>query len=163
MCQVPECNNKVIAKGYCQPHYDRNRRYGDLTIRPESLNCEDCGVLFQVRKTGSIPKVCDSCSVQRHRLKQRQDRRRKGLWESYKLTLEQYKQMLDAVNGKCEICGMKQVGRGAAKNQLAVDHNHTTGKIRGLLCTKCNTALGLMKDDVLLMQKAINYLKERNG
>jgi len=45
---------------------------------------------------------------------------------------------------------------------LSVDHNHKTGKIRGLLCTKCNTALGIMEENKELMLKLINYLMESN-
>lgn len=164
MCKTKGCKNtNIIAKGLCQFHYDRLRRYGDTYIRPKILKCEDCGVDFDVRATGNLPVVCDPCSVERHRVRQRQDRRRKGLWEMYKLTLQEYQAMHDAVQGKCEICGNPQTGRGAATNQLSVDHNHDTGKIRGLLCTKCNTALGLFNDDISLMSKAITYLEERNG
>lgn len=56
---------------------------------------------------------------------------------------------------KCDICGRKQ--------KLEVDHNHKTGKVRGLLCSRCNGALGQFCDAIELLEKAIAYLKVRDG
>lgn len=161
-CEVAECGKKVVAKQLCQYHYDRLRRYGDLTTRPETLVCQDCGVDFKVRKTGNLPKVCDPCFTERHRAAQRSDRRRKGLWEQYKMTVAQYQEMYQAQNGRCKICNGLAKGRGEKNNTLAVDHNHDTGKIRGLLCTNCNTGIGNLRDDIQLLEKAIKYLQENN-
>jgi hypothetical protein len=55
----------------------------------------------------------------------------------------------------CTICGSKE--------RLCIDHNHTTDKFRGLLCSKCNSALGLFKDDPIRLTVAIQYLKDRNN
>lgn len=65
--------------------------------------------------------------------------------------------MLTSQGGTCAIChGTATVGR------LAVDHCHLTGKVRGLLCTNCNTALGKLKDSKELLLNAINYLEVNN-
>jgi hypothetical protein len=73
----------------------------------------------------------------------------------YGLTPEEYDAMLVAVDGKCTIC------RKAPKvKALAVDHCHTTGKVRGILCDKCNMGIGYFDDNLDLLQKAIEYLKE---
>jgi hypothetical protein len=162
MCEVNDCNKKTIAKGKCQFHYDRFRRYGDLTTRPLELDCQDCSQSFAVRRTGALPIRCELCQIQYHRTQMRLDRHRKGLWELYKLTPEQYQEMYDLQNGLCYICQKPTEGRGKNKNRLAVDHNHSTGKIRGLLCSHCNTALGLFRDSQELLQSAINYLNERD-
>jgi Recombination endonuclease VII/NUMOD3 motif len=61
-------------------------------------------------------------------------------------------------SGKCEICGRLPEGKGPAKS-LHFDHDHKTLKIRGMLCTKCNTGLGLFNDDLVLLQFAIDYLR----
>lgn len=53
---------------------------------------------------------------------------------------------------------MKDCSSGA----LVVDHDHTTGKVRGLLCHNCNRALGLLQDNKSYLQSAINYLKKCN-
>jgi hypothetical protein len=65
--------------------------------------------------------------------------------------------MLEAQDYKCAICGVLDVvapGNGA----LAVDHCHETGRVRGLLCSICNTSLGGFRDDPELLQRAVNYL-----
>lgn len=68
-------------------------------------------------------------------------------------TLAQLDEIYDKSNGKCAICG-KVPGR----RNLALDHDHSTGKIRGLLCTQCNAGLGMFKDNKELLKKAIEYL-----
>ena len=63
--------------------------------------------------------------------------------------------MFKKQNGVCAICKKECItGR-----RLAVDHNHVTGKNRGLLCTNCNTSLGGFKDDILYLEAAIRYLQ----
>lgn len=73
----------------------------------------------------------------------------------YGITLEQYHQMLADQNYRCAICGQEDEVEG---RKLAIDHCHTTGKVRGLLCGKCNRGLGLFYDNSKLLQNAISYL-----
>jgi DNA-binding CsgD family transcriptional regulator len=73
----------------------------------------------------------------------------------YGITPELYEQMFIKQDGKCGICGVLQAECDTAFN---VDHNHTTSKVRGLLCSKCNLALGLMNDNVDVLANAIKYL-----
>lgn len=68
--------------------------------------------------------------------------------------------MLDAQQNKCAICG---TDASEFNKAFAVDHCHTTGKVRGLLCWHCNTSIGKFKDDVLLLQRAIDYLQIHKG
>lgn len=78
------------------------------------------------------------------------------LLKRHSITLEQYNQILKDQGGGCAICGKtNQNGRA-----LAVDHNHITNENRGLLCDNHNTGLGLFKDNIEELQRAINYLKE---
>lgn len=70
--------------------------------------------------------------------------------------------MFEKQNGVCAICkkpetAKKQSGNGIKR--LSVDHDHTTGAIRGLLCMYCNTALGKFKDDIEILKSAIVYLE----
>jgi hypothetical protein len=79
----------------------------------------------------------------------------------YGITLNQYNELLESQNGACAICGKRETATGTYSNKirsLAVDHNHVTGKIRGLLCYDCNTSLGKFKDNIKILQSAINYL-----
>lgn len=83
-----------------------------------------------------------------------------ALKKMYGIHLDEYDRMYAAQNGVCKICGRPETSviRGKLIS-LAVDHCHTTGKIRGLLCHHCNKALGGFKDDVTLLERAISYLK----
>jgi hypothetical protein len=73
----------------------------------------------------------------------------------YKLTIEEYNEMLALQNNSCASCDINQ---DQLSTNLCVDHNHTTFKNRGLLCNKCNTALGLFKDEQQNMLRAIDYI-----
>jgi hypothetical protein len=77
------------------------------------------------------------------------------LKRKYKLTPQQYDLMLSQQGGSCAICGRKQ---SEFKSRFAVDHNHATVKVRGLLCSDCNIAIGLLQDNPLILTKAIEYL-----
>jgi len=69
------------------------------------------------------------------------------------MTLGEYEEILKNQNYGCAICG-----QGNGNRPLAVDHNHNTGEIRGLLCGRCNCALGLLDEDVKKMEKLIKYI-----
>ncbi len=88
------------------------------------------------------------------------DWRASDLRKKFGLTLEAYTKILEAQNGVCAICRQPETAtrNGRALN-LAVDHDHVTGKIRGLLCGCCNTSLGGFKDNPLILSNAIAYLK----
>lgn len=77
------------------------------------------------------------------------------LIRKYGITAEQYAEMLFLQGGVCAICK----GPGKAYGRLHVDHNHETGRIRGLLCNTCNAGLGQLRDDVELLRAAIAYLE----
>ena len=101
---------------------------------------------------------CKSCNIKNCVARRKQypmDHRRHRLKRDYGLSLKQYDQMLAMQDGRCAICGNPPEGR-----VLCVDHSHETGKVRGLLCHHCNTALGMCKDDPGLLRKAAEYLEE---
>lgn len=77
---------------------------------------------------------------------------RKRRW-SYGIEAAEYASLLEKQRGVCAIC--KKTCDGGA---LCVDHDHVTGRIRGLLCKRCNSALGFFNDDEELLQRAIMYL-----
>lgn len=84
-----------------------------------------------------------------------------SLLKRYGMTIDEYEAMLSAQGGLCAICRQPEPAIDPRTNkarQLAVDHCHTTGKIRGLLCVLCNQGIGQFRDDPQLLQLAINYL-----
>jgi hypothetical protein len=79
------------------------------------------------------------------------------LQNKYGITLDKYKTMLIAQNHSCAICKTKDPM--GPTGEFVVDHCHTSGKVRGLLCNHCNTGLGKLGDTVESLEKAISYLK----
>lgn len=76
----------------------------------------------------------------------------------YGITLGEYNQLLKDQNGGCAICGTADVGKG--RKYFCIDHNHKTGKVRGLLCPKCNQGIGLLQDSPRILITAAEYLKK---
>lgn len=76
------------------------------------------------------------------------------------ITLSDYDNMSETQGGVCAICGNFEARPNVSR--LSVDHDHETGKIRGLLCDRCNRMLGCAKDDVQILEQAIEYLRRYN-
>ena len=72
----------------------------------------------------------------------------------YGITTIEFAGLVMAQGGRCAICREAPAGK-----ELAIDHDHATGKVRGLLCANCNLALGLLHDDPKLMLSAVEYLR----
>jgi len=89
--------------------------------------------------------------------KHQQDVRRRRYLRKYSITIEDYDRMFKAQGGRCAICGTTKHARHNVK-YFAVDHDHVTGEVRGLLCEACNRGLGFFKDDIDHLKKAILYL-----
>lgn len=89
--------------------------------------------------------------------------RRSRLKSQYGISLEKYMEMLAEQKGTCAICkkeeSQKSNKRGVT-DSLRVDHCHRTGKIRGLLCSKCNFGIAQFNDDPVLLKRAIRYLEK---
>lgn len=83
------------------------------------------------------------------------DKARTKSVSGYEITKDEYYLLLSKQERKCAICGKTEEDN---KRALAIDHCHTTNKVRGLLCTCCNTALGKFKDSTELLHNAITYL-----
>jgi hypothetical protein len=89
----------------------------------------------------------DSAYRKRHREAVRRYKRRK----KYGITEAEYRELKRASKGRCAICNRKA--------RLVIDHDHITGKVRGLLCDKCNGGLGCLDDNIAGLRRAIKYLK----
>ena len=79
---------------------------------------------------------------------------KKQLKDRFGITPEKYWSMHADQEGLCAICHKEQ----CVGTKLDVDHDHETGKVRGLLCRHCNTGIGLLKDSIYLIGKALSYL-----
>lgn len=85
------------------------------------------------------------------------------LKKNFGISLEYYYDLLEKQKEVCALCKRRETkvdGRSGLPFALAVDHCHKTGKVRGLLCMKCNRALGLLEDNIDVLETAITYLKE---
>jgi len=83
-----------------------------------------------------------------------------GLRYKYGITLAERNAIAEDQGHRCKICKIEE--KHAPKSTLCVDHDHNTGAIRGLLCFKCNSAIGLLQDNLEFVESAATYLKE-NG
>ena len=118
-------------------------------------------------KAGGKTSWCKKCMAQ-VTTEKRKDPVQKELWKeygrrsrlkkAYGITANEYDAMVVLQNGGCAICGSTKVGGRGLNSRLAVDHDHITGRVRGLLCTSCNNGLGRFKDNPEFLQKGIDYL-----
>jgi len=114
--------------------------------------CRNCGDEFTPNAPSHL-YCSDQCSSEAF-----QD---KLLLGKYGISSKDYLRMVDEQGHVCKICG--EDGKELTKSRvmkLEIDHCHETGKVRGLLCHKCNKALGLLKDNIETLSNAIKYLKE---
>ena len=89
--------------------------------------------------------------------------RYRDVLKKHKISADDYNELVLSQNNLCKICGKEETKKSRTKGEicrLALDHNHDTGKIRGLLCHHCNAAIGHLKEDIQLFHNAIEYLKE---
>jgi len=129
------CSRCKLKKSISEFHRDRKRKYGRQSF------CKSCFQAWQ-REWRKSPK--GKASVSRVARKQ-----------NYGLSDADYQAMKTAQQGVCAICEKPPTDL----QPLSVDHDHENGKLRGLLCNRCNRGLGFLKDDVSLLKRAIVYLK----
>lgn len=105
---------------------------------------------------------CKKCLQEKQRAYRKRDPQKAkevSLKSNFGITLHEYNTYFNAQNGCCDICGTHQ---SKLKRALAVDHDHVTNELRGLLCDSCNIFLGFAKDDIKILRKAIRYLRPAN-
>lgn len=140
----------------------RTWRESHKILKPKILVCPTCKKRFT--STASAQKTCSNeCAKKRMWGQQVQWRvdnkprlRNRDLNKKFGISIEDYDVLYEKQKGKCLICD-------EYKPTLCIDHNHKTNKVRGLLCRKCNAAIGSLKDDPDLLNRAAEYLLASGG
>lgn len=150
-CQFPGCGDlKLPGRGsrFCQEH--RESAYQRKLERIRKTDCYMPGCP-EPKLVGKF-RYCATHSAEGRQREIAQIVRRKRERE-YGLTHDEFLALLEAQGSVCAICG-----NGEQQRALAVDHDHETGAVRGLLCDRCNPMLGYARDDIAVLQAAIMYL-----
>ena len=129
-----------------------------------SSNCKKCSVKINKEnriniKNGSRTKKKQNKFIGFGKSDSAEYNRNTTLFSRYGITPQQRIELFDSQDGKCYICEKHEK---LFNKSLSVDHNHITGQVRGLLCSLCNQAIGLLKEDTKSLQMAINYLNFYN-
>ena len=162
-CRTKGCSREAIARGLCMKHYDRRRRAGKLTnvrhpIRREDrerflahgrIKCTCCGIVRHANKFSP-----SGVRVGKYRCKACE--RAAARFRICGVTQDHVRRMWRAQSARCAICNRKL----ESMTHCHVDHNHMTGQIRGLLCSRCNRAIGWMEDSAALLYSAAKYLDD---
>ena len=114
------------------------------------------------RRRGPRQMYCSSLCIQRaydrrhafNRAKREHFKSRRRVLKKHGLTFEDFEEMKEFASGRCEACFCLSSG------ELNIDHDHKTKMVRGLLCRRCNLALGLLKDRLCRIEGLIGYLKD---
>lgn len=112
---------------------------------------------------GYLCKPCANARATKWNKENPHKLRIRSIKKKYGLSFEKYEEMFKKQDGKCKICNQPEVDRDKNTQNikfLAVDHSHETGKVRGLLCRKCNISLGILNENIETLKNMIKYLKE---
>ena len=186
ICAIENCPTRVVARGFCGKHYQRWKKTGDpydfkicpgcekrFTPRGRQAFCSrQCQArLWQRARLGiedpGFTRQCWWCREQFRLTDGRRDYCSDkcaklgsllgNIHRLYGVTREDYRTAYFRQDGLCAICGQPE---STQRNLLlAVDHDHVTGRFRGLLCSHCNRAIGLLRDDPVVIKSAAAYVE----
>lgn len=151
-----------VSKASIDGYLYSNRLWQGLhlfSIRDNRSICLECKVKLN---DGNWPvyhqrkhyRLCRSCTNKKANVKSRQNNIKR-----YGVTLQEYNYLFEKQNGVCRICSKPETSTNKhGIKQLSINHSHKIGKVRGLLCSKCNCMLGLANDNIDILKEAINYL-----
>jgi hypothetical protein len=155
-CKEPGCPNPHHAQKLCQPHYRNAMRAGDIGIEQPKPPvpvigagiCQLCDSAFDTARRSGKRFCSSACRT-----------RASGIKLDFDMSIDEYKSLIKKQDGMCAICSFEPDRVSA----LHVDHNHTTGAHRGLLCRACNTGIGLLGEDIQRLESAKQYLIKHSG
>lgn len=154
---ITENPQQILDLG-CDTH---TREWNDIPKEEKEANnkkpygrCTACKQLHPMSNLISRGKRNNNTEFRCKRCK-----RNNSIKDKYGITIQDYEKMHDKQEGRCAICNTHEddIGR-----TLHIDHCHTTGNVRQLLCGNCNTGLGMFKDNKQNLNKAIQYLEKHN-
>lgn len=153
LCRIDGCDRQILAKGLCGGHYQRARnglpldsllapryRVTETHKRCSSCHTEKPHADFSTNSGGRVSSWCKECRNYGTKL------------NLYGLDRDTYQAM---VKRGCAVCG--------ATDRIHIDHDHTSGKVRGALCSACNIALGYACDDPERLEKLAAYVRSHAG
>lgn len=154
------CTLCGIEKELSEFSKDKHRKDG-FTDR-----CKCCRNTAQKKYLVNAPEVFSKIKAKRasaakkfYSTKKGKDKLREyHLQKEFSMSIEDYNSLLEKQDGVCNICKRHRIA--SNKSNMAVDHCHTTGKIRGILCNWCNRGIGIFEDNEEFLKRAIDYLKE---
>lgn len=136
------------------------------TPKGPTYTCQVCGMVSATpANAGMPPKLCDVCAAQSNLESKRRIWTKKNL-DRYSLTMERFNALIESQCNRCAVCGTSHPG--GAGSRWHIDHDHSCcgpgvscgNCVRGLICSRCNTALGLFDDRPEILEVAIRYLKD---
>lgn len=144
-CSVEGCGRAAVSRTYCTVHYQRWQRTGEpgegtlrrVNYKPGDL-CGVPGCQKPLRANGY-------CGSHNRRL------------SKFGITHTELERLLQGQHGRCAICRAAQPG---GSGDWCIDHDHVTGQVRALLCTRCNCAIGLLQDDPEIIRAAAQYVEK---
>lgn len=149
-------------------------RYPKITAVPESKKCTKCQVVkpgtefYRKKDSFALNSYCKVCvciyskawgikNIGKRRAKQNKYQRTKRIAQRYGLTVEGWDVMFKKQKGECSICRRSQEDVG---KRFHVDHCHENGKVRSLLCAKCNLIIGMVNEDPNILVAMAEYLRQ---
>jgi membrane-associated HD superfamily phosphohydrolase len=148
---------RAYSRDYYQNHIDKMREYFRMYSQVRSsANPEEAKERKKVWYENNKERWSGYKKTYKNKDKERAKNasRKHQIKRLYGMTLEDYEVLFNKQGGVCAICGKPETTR-----RLSIDHNHETGMVRGLLCSRCNLTIGKMEDNIELFELAITYLK----
>ena len=128
-----------------------------ISTKCKLCNNKKCRLYHYRNREILLPKIREY--ARKHKDVRTVQNKQHRVWRDYGLTLEDLQQMILTQNNKCAIC-FREFDHGQRKAWVNIDHDHSTGKVHGLLCWSCNAGLGSFQDNTTNLMKAIEYLNK---
>lgn len=170
-CVADGCDDAVHARQRCRRHYRSAHRAGELPplsnphhhklvnvdVEARTATCSICGPTEIRYRPNDGARQCIVVARRRWDGGRKSPAAARDAWlkHRYGITADEYDELLRSQDGGCGICG----GQSTQGRRLAVDHDHSSGRVRGLLCSSCNVAIGALGDDLTSVLRAVRYLE----